>query len=193
MKSTATGTREVPVPRGRVWQALAVLEPYCAVCDVSYVVEGSGTGRGTRFVCVPGRLDGRPPRAGSPVGEITDWVPRRRVTTRLELTPETWTTTIELADAGRGATAVTITVSREPVGGSRLLHRVQRGSLQRLVQRTVDAELAKVTDHIAQADTARADTARADTARADTAPADTAPADTAPAGAADGGAPAAGD
>lgn len=151
MRTTATGTREVPFPRARVWQALAVLEPYCAVCDVSYVVEGSGTGTGTRFVCVPGRLDGRPPRPGSPVGEITDWVPRQRVSTRLELTPETWTTTIELADAGPQATNVTITVGREPVGGSRLLHRVQRASLQRLVQRTVDAELAKVPAHVDRA------------------------------------------
>ena len=32
--------------------------PYCAVCDVSYVVDGAGPPRrGTRFVCVPGRLD----------------------------------------------------------------------------------------------------------------------------------------
>lgn len=58
--STATGTREVPEPRADVWRALAVLQPYCPVCDVSYVVEGSG--RRTTFVAVAGRLEGsRPP------------------------------------------------------------------------------------------------------------------------------------
>jgi hypothetical protein len=55
--------------------------------------------------------------------------------------------------------------------------------VQRLVQRTVDAELAKVPDHVVQADGGAADGA----------PADGAPADAAPAGPADGGAPAAGD
>lgn len=55
---TVTGSREVPHERRQVWEALAVLEPYCAVCDVSYVVDGrSAPGRGTRFVAVPGRLD----------------------------------------------------------------------------------------------------------------------------------------
>jgi hypothetical protein len=113
---TASGSRELPHERRRVWEALAVLAPYCAVCDVSYVVEGAGApDRGTRFVCVPGRLDdGAQPPAGAPQGEIVEWVPRERVTTRLRLTPETWTTTIELADAGPGATRVTITVSHEP-------------------------------------------------------------------------------
>src|SRR3712207_887037 len=98
---TASGTREVPYERDRVWRALAVLAPYCAVCDVSYVVDGTATaGKGTRFVCVPGRLDdGQEPPAGAPRGEIVEWEPRRRVGTRLELTPETWTTRMELDDA----------------------------------------------------------------------------------------------
>lgn len=150
--TTATGSRDVPYPRSRVWQALAVLEPYCAVCDVTYLVEGSTPGPGTRFVCVPGRLDGRPPREGSPRGEITEWQPETRVATRLELIPETWTTAIELADAGPDATRVTITVTRAPRGGSRLVHRFQRGAVQRLVQRTVDAELGKVPAHVTQAE-----------------------------------------
>ena len=89
-------------PRAEVWRALAVLEPYCAVCDVSYVVgrRTPAPGVGTTFVCAPGRLDGGPPPAGAPQGEIVDWEPRRLVTTRLVLTPETWTTRIELADTG---------------------------------------------------------------------------------------------
>ncbi|HEX2073075.1 MAG TPA: SRPBCC family protein [Geodermatophilus sp.] len=149
--TTASGSREVPAARATVWQALAVLAPYCSVCDVSYVVDGAGAiAKGTRFVCVPGKLDGAPPAAGAPEGEIVEWVPRRRVTTRLELTPETWTTRIELADAADGGTRVTITVSHEPTGGSRLVQRLQRGSMKRLVQRTVDSELAKLPDHIAQ-------------------------------------------
>ena len=149
--TTVSGSREVPEPRARVWQALAVLAPYCPVCDVSYVVEGAGApGTGTTFVCVPGRLDGGPPRPGAPRGEILEWRPRRAVTTRLELTPETWTTGIGLEDTPGGGTRVTVTVTHEPRGGSRLVHRLLRSSARRLVQETVDGELAKLPDHIAQ-------------------------------------------
>jgi hypothetical protein len=149
--TTANGSREVPFPRDRVWEALAVLPPYCAVCDVSYVVSGSATaGTGTTFVCVPGRLDGRPPADTAPRGEIVEWVPGTVVATRLELTPETWTTRIELADAGPGATKVTITLTHEAKRGNRVVQRVQRGALKRLVQRTVDAELDKLPAHVSQ-------------------------------------------
>jgi hypothetical protein len=153
---TASGSRELPHERRRVWEALAVLAPYCAVCDVSYVVEGDGApGRGTRFVCVPGRLDdGVAPPAGAPQGEIVEWVPRERVTTRLRLTPETWTTTIELADAGPGATLVTITVGHEPRAGGRLVQRLtqrlMRGGVREMVQRTVDGELDRLPAHVEQ-------------------------------------------
>jgi hypothetical protein len=150
--TSASGVREVPEPRGEVWRALAVLEPYCAVCDVSYVMgEGAGApGVGTTFVCAPGRLDGAPPAPGAPQGEIVDWVPKRRVTTRLVLTPETWTTRIELADTDDGGTRVSMTITHEPTGGSRVVRRLQRGALRRLVQRTVDAELDKVPAHVAR-------------------------------------------
>jgi hypothetical protein len=153
---TVTGSREVPHERRRVWEALAVLEPYCAVCDVSYIVDGRGRpGRGTRFVCVPGRLDeGVQPPAGAPQGEIVEWVPQERVTTRLTLTPETWTTTIELADAGPGATRVTITVSHEPHSDGRLTQRLaqrlMRGGVREMVQRTVDGELDRLPAHVEQ-------------------------------------------
>ena len=149
--TTASGSRDVPSPRAQVWQALAVLQPYCAVCDVSYVVEGPPSGgRGTRFLCAPGRLDGTPLREGAPRGEIVEWVPRKVVGTRLELTPEIWTTRVELADAGPGSTRVTITLTHEPRGGSRLVHRVQRGATKRLVRQTVEAELDKLPAHVAQ-------------------------------------------
>ena len=150
--TTASGSGEVPFPRARVWEALAVLQPYCGVCDVSYVVEGSpAAGKGTTFVCVPGRLDGRAPAEGAPRGEIVEWVPRKVVATRLELTPETWTTRIELADAAPGTTRVTITIGHEAKGGSRVAQRIQRGALRRMVQQTVDAELAKLSAHVEQA------------------------------------------
>lgn len=151
--TSAAGTREVPEPRAMVWRALAVLEPYCAVCDVSYVLGDTrdGPGVGTTFVCAPGRLDGSAPAAGAPRGEIVAWEPEVSVTTRLELTPETWTTRIELADAGSGGTRVDITITHEPVGGRRLVRRLQRNALRRLVQRTVDAELEKVPAHVARA------------------------------------------
>jgi uncharacterized protein YndB with AHSA1/START domain len=147
--TTANGTREVPHPREEVWRSLAVLEPYCAVCDVSYVVSGSA-GKGASFVCVPGRLEGRTPSSGAPRGEIVEWEPPRLVATRLELTPEIWTTRIELDEAGPDATRVTITVTQEPRGGSRVIQRLTRAGMQRLVQRTVDGELAKLPAHIAQ-------------------------------------------
>jgi uncharacterized protein YndB with AHSA1/START domain len=152
--TTASGTREVPEPREQVWRALAVLEPYCAVCDVSYVVDGGakgGTaGLGTHFACVPGRLDGARLPATAPRGEIVEWEPPRLVTTRLELTPEVWTTRIELAEGDGGGTRVTVTLTHEPRGGSRLVHRIQRAGMQRLVRRTVDGELAKLPAHVAQ-------------------------------------------
>ena len=149
--TSASGVREVPQDRAEVWRALAVLEPYCAVCDVSYVIAGAGSpGVGTTFVCAPGRLDGGPPAQGAPQGEIVEWKPRRLVTTRLVLTPETWTTRIELADTEAGGTRVTISITHEPTSGGRVVRRLQRGALRRLVQRTVDAELDKVPAHLAR-------------------------------------------
>ena len=150
--TTATGSCEVPQPRPEVWRALAVLEPYCAVCDVSYVLAETGRGPdvGTTFVCSPGRLDGAEPAAGAPRGEIVAWEPEQHVSTRLELTPETWTTRIELADTAGGGTRVSITIAHEPTGGGRVVRRLQRGAMRRLVQRTVDAELAKVPAHVAR-------------------------------------------
>jgi uncharacterized protein YndB with AHSA1/START domain len=147
--TTATGARDVPQPPAEVWRALAVLEPYCSVCDVSYVLgeDTAGPGVGTTFVCAPGRLDGTP-AAGAPQGEILEWDPPRLVSTRLRLTPETWTTRIELADGPGGGTRVTMTITHEPTGGSRVVRTLQRRALRRLVQRTVDAELAKVPAHV---------------------------------------------
>jgi hypothetical protein len=142
---TATGVREVPEGRRAVWQALAVLAPYCAVCDVSYVA--TGTGVGTTFVCVPGRLAGEP-GADAPRGEIVEWQPNRLVATRLQLPAETWTTRIELADTDQGGTRVAMTLTFESRGGNRLVERVQRRTRQRLVQRTLEAELDRVPAHI---------------------------------------------
>jgi uncharacterized protein YndB with AHSA1/START domain len=154
---SASGTRTVPHPPQEVWRALAVLRPYCAVCDVSYVVPGAAAapGPGTTFVCVPGRVaDGAVPDT-APRGEILDWEPPRRVTTRLTLggdtrATETWTTRIELAGA-EGGTAVALTIDHRPAAGSGLVARVQRRATQRMVQRMVDDELAKLPDHIAAA------------------------------------------
>ena len=150
--TSCSGVREVPQARDEVWRALAVLEPYCAVCDVSYVLaEAPGApGVGTTFVCAPGRLDGGPPAPGAPQGEIVEWKPRRLVTTRLVLTPETWTTRIELDDTPAGGTRVTMTITHEPTGGSRVVRTLQRGAMRRLVQRSVDAELEKVPAHVAR-------------------------------------------
>ena len=146
---TASGVREVPQGRAQVWQALAVLEPYCAVCDVTYVVHG--TGAGTTFVCVPGRDEVAEPGPEALRGEIVEWQPRRLVGTRLQLPAETWTTRIELADRAGGGTRVTMSLSYAPRGGNRLVEWVQGRTRQRLVRRTLDAELDKIPAHIAQA------------------------------------------
>jgi uncharacterized protein YndB with AHSA1/START domain len=143
----ATGSRELPEPPARVWEALAVLRPYCAVCDVSYVVSGSG--RGSTFVCVPGRVEGTPTSRGTR-GEIVEWTPPRRVTTRLDRAGETWTTRLELAATPSGGTTVTVTLGCEQTGGA-LVGALQRRSLQRLVERTLAGELARLPAHLAQA------------------------------------------
>ncbi|WP_104525527.1 SRPBCC family protein [Blastococcus atacamensis] len=147
--TTVTGSSDVPQSPAEVWRALAVLEPYCSVCDVSYVLDAvaAAPGIGTTFVCSPGRLEGTP-AAGAPRGEIVEWEPTRVVSTRLRLTPETWTTRIELADADGGGTRVTMTITHEPTRGGRVVRRLRRGAMRRLVQRTVDAELAKVPAHV---------------------------------------------
>ena len=149
MNTSAHGRREIAVPREEVWRALAVLEPYCAVCDVSYVVaDDAPPGAGTTFLCVPGRLDGAEPPETAPRGEIVEWEPPRLVTTRLTLSPETWTTRIELTET-TGGTAVDLTLSHEPRVRGRLGRRGVR-ALRRLVQETVDGELAKLPAHVAQ-------------------------------------------
>ena len=46
--------------------------------------------------------------------------------TQLQLTPETWTTRIELADVEGGGTRVTMTLTLEPVGGGRVSRWLQQ-------------------------------------------------------------------
>jgi hypothetical protein len=142
-----TGSRDLPEPPARVWTALAVLRPYCAVCDVSYVVTVSG--RGSTFVCVPGRMDGGAPPPNGTRGEIVEWAPPGRVTTRLERSGEVWTTRLELTAAAGGGTRVSVTLRCEPTGGA-LVGALQRRSLQRLVERTLEGELARLPEHVAQ-------------------------------------------
>ena len=43
-----------------------------------------------------------------------------------------------------------MTITHQPVGGSRVVRRLQRTALRRLVQRTVDAELDKIPAHLAR-------------------------------------------
>ena len=143
----ATGSRDLPEAPAQVWEALAVLKPYCGVCDVSYVVTGSG--RGSTFVCVPGRVDGSSPARGTR-GEIVEWTPPRRVTTRLERAGEVWTTRLELTGTASGGTSVAVTLSCEPTGNT-LVGALQRRALQRLVERTLEGELGRLPDHLAQA------------------------------------------
>ena len=162
--TTASGTREVSFARQSVWRALTALTPYCPVCDVSYVFsEGPGTeadavmGKGTRFVCAQGRLDGMPPPQGAVSGEVVEWVAEERIGTRLELASENWQTRVELADASPGVTRVTVTVSHDSQGGNRLRQVLQRKAMQRMVQQTVDSELAKLPDHVSWLSERRSD------------------------------------
>jgi Polyketide cyclase / dehydrase and lipid transport len=148
----ATGVRELAQPPATVWQALAVLRPYCSVCDVSYVADGprSRFREGATFTCVPGRRDGDAPvpSTGTP-GRIVEWAPPRVVVSELRPPGETWTTRIELTAADGGGTSVEITLRREQAG-SALAGFVQRKALRRLVQRTLEAELDKLPAHVAQ-------------------------------------------
>lgn len=154
--ATATGAREVPFPRQHVWRMLTALTPYCSVCDVSYVFDdvgghgSAGMGEGTRFVCVPGRLEGLTPPPNAARGEVVAWDPQQRISTRMELASETWVTAIDLADSGQDCTLVTVTITCEPKGGHRLVRALQRQSIQRLVQRTVNGELAKLPAHMSR-------------------------------------------
>lgn len=150
--SVADGAARVPFARDRVWRALAVLQPYCAVCDVSYEVVGTVISRGTEFVCVPGRLDGQRPPGGAPRGRIVEWEPEGRVATRLELTSEVWMTTIELSDAPDGGTVVAITITHEPLTGGLLQRWRRRKAVRQVARDTVESELAKVADHVHQAE-----------------------------------------
>jgi hypothetical protein len=143
----ASGSRELPEPPQQAWRALAELRPYCAVCDVSYVVTGSG--RGATFVCVPGWVDGEGPPPHGTNGEIVEWTPPRRVTTRLERGDEVWTTGLELAATPSGGTRVEMSLSCVTTGGG-LVGALQRRSLQRMVDRTLAGELDRLPDHLAQ-------------------------------------------
>ena len=152
--TTASGSREFPYARQRVWWALTAVTPYCAVCDVSYVfTEGPADGKGTlehgsRFLCVRGRLDGATPPPNAVQGRVVEWVPQERLGTTLEVTTDTWRTTIDLADAGEDSTLVTFTITYEPKNRSRLMGWLQRARWQRMVQRTVDGELSKLPEHV---------------------------------------------
>ena len=143
----AVGSRELPQPPRQVWAAVAVLRDYCAVCDVTYRV--TGRGRGATFVCLPGRADGDVASSAGTRGEIEEWQPPRRVTTRLERAGETWTTRLELAGTGTGGTRLTMTIRCAPDRGG-LVGVLQRRSLQRLVDRTLAAELDRLPAHLAQ-------------------------------------------
>ena len=152
--ATATGSREIPYDRQLVWRSLTDVTSYCPVCDVSYVFDDDTSGGaraigpGSRFVCVPGRLEGGKPPPNAVAGEVAEWDDERRIGTRLNLASETWQTRIELDDVEPGSTRVTVTVICEFTGGSRLRHSLQRRSLQRLAQHTVDSELAKLPAHM---------------------------------------------
>ena len=151
--ASATGSVQVPAPQDLVWQALAILGPYCPVCDVSYRdPDGDDVvrmGRGARFVCMPGHaVDGSIGDAAAPQGEVIDWEPPRRVATRLELTPETWTTRIDLENIGAGQTRVTVTLTFRAKGGNRLRDRLRRRAVQRMIDDSLSATLSKVPDHV---------------------------------------------
>lgn len=73
------------------------------------------------------------------------------VITRPDLTLETWTTRMELARTSTGGIRASITVTHDPVGGGRVVRRLQRGAMRGLVQRTVHAAEVKVPAHVAHA------------------------------------------
>ena len=151
---SAEGSVQVQAPRVLVWQALAVLGPYCPVCDVSYRAPDGDRDAlrmelGATFVCIPGHdVDESTGNASAPRGEVIDWDPPRRVGTRLELTLETWTTRIDLEDSGADQTRVTVTLTYRAKGGTRLSDRLQRRAVQRMIDESLSSTLSKVPDHV---------------------------------------------
>ena len=151
--ASAAGSVQIPASRDLVWQALAVLGPYCPVCDVSYrAPDGDDAvrmGPGTRFVCIPGHdVAGLIGDASARWGEVIEWDPPRRVVTRLELTPETWTTRIDLEGGGAGPTRVTVTLTYRARGGTWLRDRLHRRAVQGMVDASLGSTLAKIPDHV---------------------------------------------
>ena len=149
----ASAAREVAYPVEHVWQAMATLLPYCAVCDVSAIVDSPGElGIGTAFRAFRGRVanptDGDGVEGGMP-GEIVDWSPQRSVATRLEAGGETVRVGVDMAAASPDTTLVTISVEVTPVLRSRVAAVMTRTSYLRMAKRTVEGEIEKLPAHLA--------------------------------------------
>lgn len=151
---TATATREVAYPVGRVWQAMATLLRYCPVCDVSAIVDSPGDLRiGTTFRAFRGRaaaeLESVAGGADGMPGEIVDWAPQRSVATRLDTGGETVRVSVEMAAASPDTTLVTISVDVRPRSHSRLAALMTRSSYARMAKSTVEGEIRKLPAHLA--------------------------------------------
>ncbi len=59
-----------------------------------------------------------------------------------------WTTRLELTGTSSGGTQVAVTLRCETTGGA-LVGALQRRSLQRLVERTLEGELGRLEQHVA--------------------------------------------
>lgn len=150
----AAAAREVAYPVEHVWLAMATLLPYCAVCDVSSIVDSPGELRaGTEFRAFPGRAAERTEGAaaveGGMVGQIIDWSPRRSVATRLETGSENVVVRVDLAAASPDTTLVTISVEVTPHVRNRIVAAMTRSSYARMARRTVEGEIEKLPAHLA--------------------------------------------
>lgn len=149
---TATATREVAYPVGRVWQAMATLLPYCSVCDVSAIVDSPGDLRiGTTFRAFrgPAAAEAEAGGADGMPGEIVDWSPQRSVATRLDTGGETVRVSVEMAAASPDTTLVTISVDVRTLSRSRLAAMMTRSSYARMAKSTVEGEIRKLPAHLA--------------------------------------------
>ncbi len=149
----ASAVREVAYPAEDVWSAMAILLPYCSVCDVSVAVDSPGDlGAGTKFRAFSGRAgqtDGKPTAEGGMAGEIVDWSPQHSVATRLDATDETVVVRVEMAPASPDTTLVTISVEVTPHLRSRMAAAMSRSSHARMARRTVEGEIEKLPAHLA--------------------------------------------
>ena len=96
--TTASGGCDVPEPPAEVWRALAVLEPYCSVCDVSYVLSQE-SGTWAEAAMIPARNSARedPSYTEAPQSVLDPYLPNFHFLPSVPGVADTIAQTVEVA------------------------------------------------------------------------------------------------